>query len=53
VKLTLIPWALDKVWRTYATHPIGLAPTTLPLRGADRNAAVQLEQLAAVEATRA
>lgn len=53
MKFTLIPWALDKVWRHYATHPAVLEPTTLPQRGADRAAAVQLEQRAAVEAVAA
>jgi hypothetical protein len=53
VKLTLIPWALDVVWRRYTTHPMGLEPTTLPLGGADRAAAVQLELRAANEAVNA
>lgn len=45
--MNLIPWALDVVWRFYATHQSGLQATALPVRGLDRTAAVALEIRAA------
>lgn len=51
MKLTLIPRALDIVWRFYATHDSGLEATGLPIRGTDRLTGITLEQRVALEAT--